>query len=558
MSGPFPIDGPIEGPPVGYAVEYAVEALGYAPHVVLGAYLAFLIALGWVGWRRSRSTDEDFFLAGREQGLIVTAATIMATYFSGWAMLTFPGWVYEHGVAPMLLALNLPVAGAAVYVLGSRIRRVGRARGFVTPGDLLGDYYGGSALVHGLVCLTGLLYVLPYVIVQIKAGGHLAQAMFPETPSLSLAGLELSVYDAGSAALAGVTMLYVLLGGMRSVAWTDVAQGLLLLAGMIVAGVTAIVVLGGPAGFFQAVSSLEPRLLRVAGPEGRWNPWALMTFCAFASLASVIQPGQWMRMYAARSGATLRRTAVIFASVLPAAYLLGVLLVGLGGRAITPPANGPEGLVLPEGLAQSDQIVVFVLRQHLPLLLGGVGVAVVAVILVSILAASMSTADSNLHALSALFTRDVYQRFLRRRASEAERTWVGRAVIVLATAAALAISYAGEANPGLGLGTIAQVFLLAMAFSCQLLPMTVDALFLRRGTRWGAIAGVLAGLSVVVVFLLRGEQGSGWLVDLRRLFDVGMLGAIVNASVFALVSTFTPPLDPDHVRRFAADVRAGS
>ena len=147
------------------------ENLGYLPFVMLGAYLSMLIGIGVYGYIKSKSTEEDYYLAGRRQGFLVTVLTIMAAFFSSSAMLGGPGAIYKDGVAFLLFALNLPVGGCAIYLLGSRIGRVGRAKGYVTPGDMLSDYYDGSVAVRILVALLGFLYVVPYVVIQIRAGG---------------------------------------------------------------------------------------------------------------------------------------------------------------------------------------------------------------------------------------------------------------------------------------------------------------------------------------------------------------------------------------------------
>ena len=140
----------------------------------------------------------------------------------------------------------------------------------------------------------------------------------------------------------------------------------------------------------------------------------LFTASAFASLGSMIQPAQWMRFYAARSNGVLKRSALIFALVLTLCFFFGVMLVGLGGQVLYPlvDVNGlyhmnDAGKLIPNpavGLTPSsfDQILVVVLKNHLPELLGSLGAVLAALILVAIMAAAMSTADSNLHALSAL------------------------------------------------------------------------------------------------------------------------------------------------------------
>lgn len=520
------------------------------PAIILGLYMLMLLALGVAGYLKGKSTETDYYLAGRNQGVLVTALTIMATFFSSAAMLGIPGLVYRDGMAFLFFALNLPVSGAAIYLLGSRIWRLGRQHGHITPGDLLSAHYGNSSAVRCLVALVGTLYVIPYIVMQIKAGGYLAQRLFPEVETVSLLGTSMGIFEAGTLALSILTMLYVLVGGMRSVAWTDVVQGVLLLSGMVIAGLATVMAMGGPESYFRQISGLPPETLSVPGPSGVWSPWKLMTICIFASLATMIQPGQWMRYYSARSPETLKRSALIFAVVLPACFLGGVMLVALGARVLYPPLSSEAGLLPHSHIGSFDQAVVVMLQEHIPMLLGaGLGAVVAALIMVAVMAASMSTADSNLHALSAVLTRDIYDRFIRPTAREKERAWFGRSVIVAATLLALWLVRLGEHDPDFKpLALIAQLMFVAIAFSCQLLPMTLDVLFVRRGSSTGAICGVLAGIATVCLFtplpaaLLGSETGAS-LADLTRtlqgLFDIGFIGVMVNATVFAVVSYFT-------------------
>ena len=526
--------------------------MGSVPYFVLGGYLVMLLGIGLFGLIRGRSTEEDYYLAGRGQGLLVTALTIMATYFSGFAMLTFPGWIYQSGIAPMLLALNLPVAGAALFLIGNKIRKLGSAYGLVTPADLTAHYYGESGPLRWTVAAVGMLYVIPYVIIQIKAGGHLAEALFTGVESIPILGFRLSIYDAGATALSLVTMIYVLVGGMRSVAWTDVVQGILLLSAMVLSGIAIVAYLGGPGPFFARVSELPENLLQVPEAPERFNVWWMAGYCAFASLASVVHPAQWIRFYAARDSRTLRNTAVVFATVLPACVLFGVLLVGLGGRVLYPVDSMGN---LPTILASADQIAVVVIREIFPILFGGFGTWLVALILVAVMAAAMSSADSNLHALSAVVTRDLFDR-IRPEASERSKAGVGRVVIIVATLIALGLSFWGDRNPEMGLlRTIGQFFLLAMAFSVQLLPVIVDILYLRRGTATGAFWGIIVGLLTVFCFtpfpaLLFGSGVTAWTTTVRQVADIGMFALAGNALVFGIVSRFTRKVSPEKKEAF--------
>ncbi len=569
---------------------------GYLPHILLALYMALLIGLCVMGYLKGKATQEDYYLAGRGQGVLVTSLTIMATMFSSAALLGIPGTVYRDGLGFVPFALNLTVGGLGIYFLGSRMHKLGKARGYVTPADLLGDYYGGNA-VRLLAALTGALYVLPYVIMQIKAGGYLAEQLFPDAPPVHIpfVNIDFDMFRTGVWVLSLLTMGYVLVGGMRSVAWTDVIQGLLLLSGMLVAGLATFIYFQGRGGYFQAISTLPHEALSLPGATGKWNPWMMLTICVFAALGAVIQPGQWMRFYAARSVRTLRRSALVFAVILPFCFIFGIMVVALGARVEFPPKwQAPPEEVQAAGELKSesntsgakfetsawtkvevlyphealgpnpsdtDKAVIVMAQHTVPKVFGAtLGTVIVTIILIAVLAASMSTADSNLHALSAVLTRDVYDRHIRPEASEAEKTWIGRAVIVLATLAALALVELGEQGSGFNpLKLITQLMFLAIAFSSQLLPLAIDSLFLHKGTRQGAIAGLTFGILVVLFFsplpeVILGKEGAtaitGFTDTLSRVIHVSAIGILANTAAFIIVSRLTPRLPKEHVDQF--------
>ena len=520
------------------------QYLNELPRIVLGCYLVLLLAFGIQGYRRRSGNNEvDYYLAGRGQGWIVTSLTIMATFFSSFALLGAPGMVYRDGVVFSLFSLNVPVAGVAIYLFGTRIRKIGKEYGYVTPADMIVNHYNSKITLRLLVALIGLLYAVPYIVIQIQAGGIIAQQLFPGEGN----------FEIGAIVLAFITMLYIMVGGMRSVAWTDVVQGILLVGGMFVAGFCVVKVLGGLEEFFSAVGQLPPKSLTVPGTTGYWTPSMLFTASAFASLGSMIQPAQWMRFYAARSNTVLRQSALIFSVVLTLCFFFGVMLVGIGGQVLYPlvDVNGfyqmnSAGSLLPNPAVGNspgdfDQILVVVLKNHLPELFGQFGAFLAALILVAIMAAAMSTADSNLHALSALITHDIYDQFIRPNASKNERVWVGRFIIVFATLVALTLVLIGRYSESNPLGMIVALGLLAIAFSTQLLPITVDILYLKIGTRHGAIAGLITGISSILLLspispLTVYESMNLTLRLLRTTLDIGTWGLMLNCLVFFTVS----------------------
>ena len=220
-------------------------------------------------------------------------------------------------------------------------------------------------------------------------------------------------------------------------------------------------------------------------------------------------------------------------------------------------------------------LTVRVLRGQLPIMFGVTfGTVLASLIVVAIMAASMSTADSNLHALSALTVRDIYGRFIRPLSNQIERLWVGRGVIVVTTLFALVMvlrSYSSQdENSAFDvMRMIALLGLVAIGFSCQLLPLTIDMLFLRRGTAAGAACGLAAGLLGAFFFggmfdpVAEALQGSAfepaamWIQSLKgRLpMDSTAWGLLLNVPVFVVVSLFTRPVDSARRAEYAKLVR---
>ena len=639
-----------------------LRQLGQTPYWVLGGYLLLLLGLGIFGWLRSRSGEEDYYLAGREQGWLVSSLTIMATFFSSFALLGAPGMVYREGVIFALFSLNVPVGGLCVYFLGIRIWKAGRKYGYVTPGDMVADYYSSKWTLRLLVAVTGFLYAIPYVVMQIQAGGLVSKELFG-------AGF----FEEGAIVLALITMVYIMIGGMRSVAWTDLIQGLFLITGMLVSGFAMLLVFGGVGEFSQRVTAEVPdSSLTAPGNTGAFQWTLTFSICILASSGSMVQPAQWMRFYSARSAATLKRAAVIFALVLTSCFILGVMLIGLAGqvlyplhigqsvkvelkelssgseqfpaeirdnfrfipgnksanestliwswpmskdgKATQPPKLGPEQMsalsrlssdakfqtqiqalkkkvdankkpdLMPNPLVDYDPtrgkdydgIIVTVLTQQLPRVLKDFGTLFACLILVAIMAASMSTADSNLHALSAVLTRDIYDQFVRPKASENERVWVGRGVIVAATILSLVIVMGGRSEISSKfdfLNMIAKMGLMAIAFSAQLLPITIDMLFIRRGTGIGAAVGLAAGLTAAFLFgplfgivneiLGQPEYFKGvlsFVAETKGLLTVrdttygvhgSVWGLLFNVPLFVIVSMMTPQVPKENKQKFA-------
>lgn len=480
-----------------------------APWVVatslIAAYLLLALILGLVANRRLTVDVEDFFLYGRQAGFVVMYLTVVATYHSAFAFLGSSGFFYTHGIGFWDAGTWTILVGAISYVLGSRIWALGKRFGYVTPADLLADFYE-SELVRVVVALVSVVFTILYIQVQAQGLGYI----------ISVASGNRISFELGTLGLLVVAATYLIAGGLRAVYWTDVVQGIwMYLAIWIGALVLAYKLFGGPIALFRRVALERPDLLTLPGPEGFFTPgmWIGMS----VSLTGVLfMPQIMIRYYTAASDRTIKWLGATTPIYLVSLYIPAAL-VGLGGA-----------LALPE-LAVADQIFPELLVRHAPPWLTGL-------ILAGATAAAMSTLDSILHANMTVLTRDIYQRYIRPDESQAHYVRAGRVVVVVL----LAIGY------GLAVTTFEALVILVSvsgAGALQLAPAVCGVCFPGRRllTKAGVLAGIGTGMIALFVTLVimshpLGIHGAVW-----------SLGA--NIFVTLVVSRRTQPPSAATVRR---------
>ncbi|MEM1068339.1 MAG: sodium:solute symporter family protein [Planctomycetota bacterium] len=503
--------------------------------IVVGCYLLMLAVLGYAGWVRTQRGSEDYYVAGRGQGWIVTSLTISATYFSSLAVLGIPGLYHQQGMGVVSTVLVTMFAGIMVPVLGTPIWKAGKRSGFVTQAEMFADHFGGNA-IRLAVSGVGAAYCVTYVVMQIMAGGYIFQHLFSSLE----ASTGLNAFYVGTTVLAAVTAAYTIFGGMKSVAWTDAIQGLLLLGGMFGTSVIVMLWIGSPATIFADVSQRDPSRLSLPGPQGAFPVSIAFTLSIGFAFGNMLQPAQWMRFYSAAGPKVLGRSAIVVGVLLTAIMLLTAPVVGLGGWLEYPdlPAADADSLVLKiiDDVPTEHVAVIPGLSRLWPILSG--------IFLTAIMAASMSTADSNLHAMSAMLARDVYRPFWRPAATETQLVQAGRIGVIILTGIAVTIVLLGSTD------AIAFIAFLAVSFALQLLPATLDMLFIQRGSRSGAVMGLTAGVVALIVF-------SGpplliqWLPTMGELknylgIHFGCWGLIINSLVFVSITLISgkPPRSP--------------
>ncbi len=474
-------------------------------------YLVATVVIGVLANRRGSANMEDFFLYGRQAGFVVLYLTVVATFHSAFAFLGSGGFFYTHGIGFWMAGTWTVLVGAITFTIGTRIWALGKKFGYVTPADLLADFYQSEA-VRVIVALVSVLFSIIYIQVQAQGLGIILSVATGDRIPLELASFILLVVAAG----------YLMVGGLRAVYWTDVIQGIWMYVA-VWAGSLLLTwkLFGGPVELWKRVAAERPDLLTLPGPEGFFTPgmWIGMTIAL--SFGIIFQPQMMIRYFTAASARTLKllgATTPIYLMTL----FIPAALVGLGGA-----------LILPD-LEVGDRIFPELLVRFAPAWLTGL-------ILAGAAAAAMSTLDSILHSNMTILTRDVYQRYVARNRSERHYLAFGRWVVV----ALLALGWMLISE----LDYLVVLVTMSGAGALQLMPAVLGVCYptgRRPLTAAGVVAGVLAGL--VALYLTRLH----WVQPLGVHEAIWSLG--VNCLVAVAVSRATRPPPQETVERIHGEV----
>jgi len=476
-------------------------------------YLVLALVLGLIANRRSEGDLEDFLLMGRKTGFIMLYLTVVATYHSAFAFLGSGGFFYTHGIGFWSAGTWTVLVGGITYVLGSRIWALGKRFGYITPADLMADFYESDA-VRIIVAIVSVLFTILYIQVQAQGLGYILSAASGDRISFELGTLILLVVAAG----------YLALGGLRAVYWTDVLQGVWMYAAVwIGALVLTYKLFGGPLKLWRRLAAERPDLLTLPGPEGYFGPgmWFGMTIAL--SFGIVLQPHIMIRYYSATSGRVIKWLGATTPIYLMTLYIPAAL-VGLGGALVMP------------GLERPDRIFPLMLIEHAPPVLAGL-------VLAGATAAAMSTLDSILHSNMTVLTRDVYQRYIKPEASDRHYVWVGRALIALL----LVVGYVLSVRTYAFLVTLV---MLSGSGALQLLPGILGVCMpgKRLMTRTGVLAGIAVGMVTLYIMLF---VNPNWLGVHHGVWALG-----ANFFTTYAVSRFTAPPSVATVERIHGEIES--
>ncbi|WP_158023914.1 sodium/proline symporter PutP [Pseudomonas saudimassiliensis] len=460
-------------------------------------YIAVMLAIGFIAYRRT-SNLSDYILGGRSIGPGTAALSAGASDMSGWLLLGLPGYAMVAGYEASWIAIGL-LAGTWLnwLLVARRLRIYSHAAGdsVTLPAYFENRFEDKTRLLRIISAIFILLFFLFYTSSGLVAAGKLFESSF---------GFSYEV-----AVVIGVLTIisYTFFGGFLAVAWTDVIQGLLMAAALVAVPVMALSSVGGLGETLAVVEAQNPALLDpFTDAEG--SP---LGFIAIISLLG------WGLGYFGQPHILARFKAIKSEDDLPTARRIAVLWSGL--CLVAALATGWVGISYfgNEGLADAETVFLALTQAVMHPVVAGL-------LLAAVLAAIMSTADSQLLVSSSALAEDFYKALFRRAASQNELVWVGRFAVVLIAAIALALAFNPDSTV-LGLVSYAWA-----GFGAAFGPAILLSLFWRRMNGAGALAGIIVGGLTVVIW----KQ-----IDSSGLYEI-IPGFILATVAIVVVSLVTP------------------
>ena len=429
--------------------------------VVFVIYLCFMLGIGVYFFVRSKDGgDKAYFLGGRQMGAWVSALSAGASDMSAWVLMGLPASIYVAGIGQAWIAIGLSIGYAISWLVQApRLRRftIVANDSITVPQYLTNRFLSKSKALQVICAVIFLVAYTVYAASSMKACGTLFHTVIGIDTTTAM-------YIA-----TGIIVCYTFLGGFNAVCWTDFFQGLLMLAALLIAPIFALGIING-GGAAMSFSDM---------PAGYWNlfeNWKDVVSGLGWGLGYFGMPHIIVRFMSLESQKSLKKSAKI-------GITWNVLIV------IFSVAAGCIGHVLLGDIADSSTVFIQMVRKIFPGVISGV-------LLSAILAASMSTADFQLLASASAFASDVYKPILRKnKAGDKEMLWIGRAVVLAISIAALLI--ASNPNAGSIMDLVSNAW---GVFGAAFGPTILLSLFWKRFTFSGAVAGILVGAAVDVLW----------------------------------------------------------
>ena len=453
--------------------------------VVFIIYLIFMLGIGvYFFFKNKNSGEKTYFLGGRQMGAWVAALSAGASDMSAWVLMGLPTSVYALGLGQVWIPVGLAIGYTISWILEApRLRRFSIvAKDSITVPQYLTNRFLSKSLALQIICAVVFLVAYTiYAASSVKACGTLFNTVIGMDPTAAMY-------------LAAVIIVgYTFLGGFSAVCWTDFFQGMLILGAMFIAPIFAAAMLDTSSmevmtgDYWNAFSSWKDIVSGLAWGLGYFGmPHIIIRFMSIKSQKELKK--------SAKIGITWTVLIVIFAT-----------LIGVIGRMF---------LGFDETINENSLVFIEIVRKIFPGVMSGI-------LLSAVLAASMSTADSQLLSAASAFASDVYKPVIRKgKSNDKEMLWIGRIVVLAIAVMALVIA----ANPNAG-SIMALVSNAWGIFGAAFGPAIMLSLFWRRFNFKGAVAGIVTGAVVDVLwYMFLSFTG---IYELLPGFVIGLVVAVV-------------------------------
>jgi SSS family solute:Na+ symporter len=498
-------------------------------------YLLLLVAVG-IYKVSSVKNSEDFMVAGRTLPWYILVGTLLATWMGSGSLFSGAGLGYRNGLAGLWSSAGAWLGIALIYFITQRIRNFGK----VTVPDIFEARYGKTAAI--MATITTVIAYTTIVSYQFRGGGKV----------LSMVSDGLVTLEAGIVITAVFAISYTVLAGMFSVVYTDVVNGILMTIGTVGALIYLFIDVGGMS-----------EIISVAESAGKWQlfgnwssersgnvsgPIIAISFFVPTMLLLMGDANMYQRIFSAKDGGSAKK-AVFFWIIGVVALESVVSMLGLTGAVAATKGIIPD-LVTDAQTGITDQVKLLEARQSgsesvipaiaryagLPLVLGLLLVSTMMAIIVS-------TADSFLLIPATNLTRDVYLRYVNPSAAEKQILLISRIlVLVLGLVAFLLVSQFKT--------ILNAAFTAYNIYGTSITPALLAAFLWKRATKEGAIASIITGASVTIIWTFFLPHWSGFVGLSPFLQELTYPAATLSILALVIVSLFTPPPKKEDLGQF--------
>lgn len=486
--------------------------------VAFGLYALIMLAIGIWGFLKSKSS-KDYFLGGRQLGSWTTAISAQASDMSGWLLMGLPGSVLVGGMTESWIAIGLFIGTYLNWlIIAKRLRKMSYAAGdaITIPEYLQKRFFTKSPVVRLICAVIIFFFFLIYTASAFNGGAQLFTFVFADLGVTYRQALTIGAL---------VIISYTFLGGFLAVCWTDVIQGMLMFAALVVVPIVVMVKVPDLGAAFQNALSETTEICGnqitdyywsfVRSPSGDLAVTTIVSGLAWG-LGYFGMPHILVRFMAIRSSDLIKKSRIIATIWVFVTLAAAVFVGGLGMMYLHDPQNA-DLLAAFNEMGNKEKIFMFLSSSLLPAMIVGI-------ILAAILAAIMSTADSQLLVTSSAVTNDMFKLF-KKNASEKALMWISRGTVIVVAVIAYLIAL-DEKSTVMGLVSYAWAGLGA-AFG----PVMILSLFWRRMTMPGAVAGIaVGGVSVVIWENVKVFQDTH-VYSLLPAFVLAMLAVIIVSLV---------------------------